>query len=1142
MTADNHITKRAILCFLLAGALGMMVFAFYYGSAFPEASLDLKLTRDQITAMSRNFLEGRGFDLAGYRSVTVFTEQRDQIDFLERHLGLEKANALFRKTVPVWRWSVRWFKELEELEYAVEYTPDGRLASFGRELPEATRGARLTEERARLVAEEFLGRDLGLDLARYKYVERTMEDRPGRLDQSFVWKSMDFSDVGGSEYRVQVEIQGDKVGSFSRWLKIPQAWTLSQKETEARRDLLSEFAYIPVSILYLALVVVFFWRVHEGGIMWRRAAAVAAVAAGIVFLTQVNKFPLAFVSYDTTQSLTVFRLRQFASPFFKAAGVFFLFIPLFCSTDAAGRLWLPDRPWVSNVFSRCYLRSGEAWKQMLSGYGMAFAAIGYVTSFYVLGQRFLHVWSPVDVAFSNSFSTYFPSLESIYTGFSAAFTEELTFRLFAIAVLLRLTRRPWLAIVIPAAIWGFAHTTYPQEPIWIRGVELTAAGIVYGWVFLRYGLITTLVSHFIYNVFVGIVPQLQSGLPGLTANGLFALALPPIVLMLIRWVGPFPFRQRWKTAVSGFRSSPPSPSPPVAIEKENERPAGRGETISWKRLLCYGLAAAALWGASFLFPQLDFYGKVPPVTLTRHQAARLCDRYLPATGFDTGGYTSFIVFSDHTDGLPAYAIDHSGAKGAWEKFREYYGYRPEWIKRWYREKKVQNLEISVDEAGRLMSLKRRLAETDPGARLTEEAAAKIARDFLSTVPLSDRGDWEYIETNTRERPNRRDYRFTYRDKGFHAEGLQRKLSLVVSGDTVTAYGPPWYDVPDDWTRKREVLRKELRNYLRQLAFVIMSLGLGAFFVVHIVILLRRKTAGRSDIAFAARWALVLGAAPAILEFVNDLPRFYHGYFGETEQSLSTYTLTGLLGVVTQVIWMPVAVFFIVILARLTLRAWMPEHGELGALLSPLRPSGWSSPESRKGIFLGVAMTAASTGVSKLADSLKVWLAPGLFSASPTTTDININQLFEFLSLADRIPQVIIAGLTLLVVAAAARRFLKGEKGAVIFLAFFMFFMSDGSSVSWRNLFVDWFVGTMSIVAIFLIVTRVVRWNVMAYLVWLWLEFNIEAISNFRRFAFSSSPEFFRPSIEQIAVLALPLAIVLLFGWLKPREAAKTTPK
>jgi hypothetical protein len=1134
---NDHITKRAILCFLLAGALGLVVFAFYYSAAFPEASLDLKVSRGEVVAMSRSFLLGRGFDLSGYRSVAVFNEQRSRIDFLERNLGLEKANTLFRTTVPVWRWSVRWFKELEELEYAVEYTPDGRLASFQRELPEAAHGARLGEERARRIAEEFLGRHVGLDLTRYKYIERTMEDRPDRLDQSFVWKLSDFGDYAGSEYRIQVGIQGDKVGSYLQWLKIPQAWSLSQKETEARRDLLAEFDYIPISILFLAMVVVFFWRVHAGDIRWRRAAAVAAIAGAVVFLTEINKFPFAFLSYDTTQSLQTFRLKQFASPLFKSVGVFLLFIPLFSTTEAVGRLWLPGRTWISNVFSRSYLVSGEAWKQTLLGYGMGFAAIGYVTAFYVLGQRLIHAWSPVEVSFSNTFSTYFPSLESIYTGFSAALLEELTFRLFATALLFRLTKRFWLAVIIPAAIWGFAHTTYPQEPIWIRGVELTAAGIVYGWVFLRYGLVTTLVSHFIYNVFVGIVPELQSARPALVANGLFALTLPLLALASLRCLGPLASRERWKTILTA-RGSPLSVFQPGTAGEGPAGPAGSGAALSWKRLVCYMVAAAALYGASFLAPRWDFYRKEPPVTLTGKQGSQLCEKYVAGAGFDAKGYTSFTVFRDHTDGLPAYVIDRFGIRGTWEKFRNYYRFRPEWITRWYGEKKVQNLEVAVDEGGRLMAFKRRLGETDPGARLTEDSAREIARTFLSNAPLSDRGDWEYIETDTRDLPHRLDYRFTYRDKGFQAGDLRRKVAVVVSGDTVTGYGPPWYDVPDDWTRRREVLQKGLRNLLRQLAAGATVIGLTIFFIVHVVILLRRRVAGRPDVTCALWWALVLGAVPAILEFVNNLPRFYYGYFNQTEQSIATYTLTRVLGVIMQVIWMPVAVFFIVFLARIVLRAWVPERAEFGILLAPLRPSRWNSTENRQGVLLGLAMTAATSGLSRLADSLKVYLAPGLFSPSAGTTDININQVSEILDLADRIPQVITGALTFLVLAAAFRRFLPGEKRTVAFLALFLFIISDTGSISWHNVLVDWFTGAASIILVFFMITRVVRWNIMAYAVWLWVAFNLGAVSDFKRFAFSPSPEFFWPSIEQMAVLVLPVAIVFLYGWLKRQRAVE----
>ena len=433
------------------------------------------MSREEAVSRSRRFLEKQGFVLSGYRSVAIFDEKRKTIDFVERQLGLDAANDLFRSTLAVWRWKVRWFKELNETEYVVELSPDGRLVGFSRVLPDSARGARLSEDQARRAAELFLSRELALKLSSYRYIERMTEDRPARLDQALVWRYEDFKEIPGSEYRISVVFQGDKIAGYSQWLQIPQEWRISQQRTEARRNVLSQFSYLPVMLLFLCVLVVFFWRSHAGGIRWRKSIVLAGVSGGVVLLAQLNELPLALLSYATTQSLATFWLDQLSTPLLSSVLAFLFFVPLFGATDVAGRLYLEGRPWSTGLLSRQYLLSGEAFRQVLLGYGMAFAAVGYVTLFYVVGEGALGVWSPVDVKFGDNFSTYFPSFSAVYTGFSAAFMEELIFRLFAVALLLRLTGRFWPAIVVPALIWGFAHTTYPQEPIWIRGIELSIA-------------------------------------------------------------------------------------------------------------------------------------------------------------------------------------------------------------------------------------------------------------------------------------------------------------------------------------------------------------------------------------------------------------------------------------------------------------------------------------------------------------------------------------------------------------------------------------------------------------------------------------------------------------------------------------------
>ncbi len=1128
------VTNLSLLVFILCGSAGLIAFAAFYHQAFPEASLDLRLTREQVVDKSRDFLKSRGFDLSGYRSVAVFTEHRPQIDFLERHMGLSKANELFRKTVAVWRWRVRWFKELEEVEYSVEYTPDGRLASFRRTLPISTPGPRLGEDAARAVAEAFLASELGLDLSRYQYVDRNMDDRPGRLDQDLVWRSMDFKSVGDSEYRVAVRVQGDRVGGFTQWLKMPEAWTVARADMAAKRDLLSELAYMPIMLLYLAMLGVFFWRVYAGDVRWRLSLAVAGLAAAVVFLAQVNRLTFVFLSYDTTQSLNVFWLKQFSAPLLKAILAFVLVVPLFAATDAIGRLYLPERTWIANIFSRTSLVSGQTYKQVFLGYGMALAAIGYVTLFYVVGQRWIGVWSPVEVRFSNTFSTYFPAFTAVYTGFSAALVEESTFRLFGIALLYRITRRLWPAVIITALIWGFAHTSYPQEPIWIRGIELTVAGIVYGLVFLRYGIVTVLVSHFVYNVFVGIVPQLQSGRPGLIVNGLFALTLPLLAVVLVRGLYSLISWKKPRAFLSGRGGASHDPAP--APEHPEAYATAPLDSLSWAKLAWCAAASAGLFGGSFLIPQWDFYGEPPPVRLTREQAAQLSKKALAETGSASKGYFSYTIFQDGTYGLPAYAISRFGIKGALERFRSDYGYGPEWVTRWYKEKSVRKMEVSIDDTGRLLSLSKALGETDPGARLDEDSARKLAWDFLSRNRPEHLTDWMCIETDKKDRPNRVDYRLTYTDKNFNADGMQRKMTLIISGDTVTFFGPLWYHVPEDWSRKRAVVQKEWRNTARQFVGVFSMIGLTIFFIIQVVLLFRRRVARRGDVKQALFGAVAIGALPAVLDAANSLSSFYQGYFFNTEQAISTYTMNGLLTGAGQIVAIPATIFLLFLVTQMALRQWMPEYGDLTLLLRRLHPSYWRSKTVRQGLILGIAAAALSSSLSRMIGYIEASVSPDLFSPAAETTNINISEFFHLFNfVTDKVPGLFVIGLGSLLVVAMVRRFLRTERFVLALIVLFMFFVADNQSLTWRSLLTDWACLTGEAIVIYLLVTRVLRWNVMAYLTWMWIELNQEAILNFKRFAFSASPEFFWPSIEQMVMLVIPLAAALSFGFLKGKD-------
>src|SRR5207249_3332025 len=91
--------------------------------------------------------------------------------------------------------------------------------------------------------------------------------------------------------------------------------------------------------------------------------------------------------------------------------------------------------------------------------------------------------------------------------------EEFLFRLFAIPFVERVTKSRVLAVILPAFSWSFLHSAYPQEPGYIRGIEVGIIGVVAGMVMLRWGILATLVWHYTVDAsLVGLLLIRSSGM------------------------------------------------------------------------------------------------------------------------------------------------------------------------------------------------------------------------------------------------------------------------------------------------------------------------------------------------------------------------------------------------------------------------------------------------------------------------------------------------------------------------------------------------------------------------------------------------------------------------------------------------------
>src|SRR5262245_49072168 len=220
------------ICLALLGATTWYSTRNFY-RAFPEASIDFKVGRDEGRARALAFLNGRIYRVDGYRQAATFAYDETAKTFLEREAGLEQANRIMGTRVRLWRWSYRWFRPLQKEEFRVEITPRGELAGFAHELPEDAARGYSSPEVARRIAEDFLRAQIGRNPSLLEFVDSSDVARPNRVDRVFTWKERDF-ELSGATNRLEVTVLGDEVGGYREFLKVPEQWTRDYRRLRSK--------------------------------------------------------------------------------------------------------------------------------------------------------------------------------------------------------------------------------------------------------------------------------------------------------------------------------------------------------------------------------------------------------------------------------------------------------------------------------------------------------------------------------------------------------------------------------------------------------------------------------------------------------------------------------------------------------------------------------------------------------------------------------------------------------------------------------------------------------------------------------------------------------------------------------------------
>ncbi len=253
--------------------------------------------------------------------------------------------------------------------------------------------------------------------------------------------------------------------------------------------------------------------------------------------SHANEFPLHEFGYPTTDSYASFLSRDVLNAVLGALAAGGLLFVLAAGAEPLYREMLPGQIAVGNLFRLRGLRTKRFLLGAILGVTLTAIFIAYQTGFYIVAYRF-GAWSPADVPYSDLLNTRFPWAFVLFGGFLPAISEEFLFRMFAIAFLRKLVR--WLpaAVVLAGFIWGFGHAGYPQQPFYIRGVEVGIGGVALGLIMLRWGILPTLVWHYSVDAMYSAMLLLRSHslyfrLSGAAAAGI--IVLPIVVALVAYW-------------------------------------------------------------------------------------------------------------------------------------------------------------------------------------------------------------------------------------------------------------------------------------------------------------------------------------------------------------------------------------------------------------------------------------------------------------------------------------------------------------------------------------------------------------------------------------------------------------------------------
>ncbi len=807
------------IAYAVLAAIALGVAWKLFPLAIPLVNLDITLSRAEALARAEAVAARLKLAPAGARSAVRFAHDSATQNYVELEGGGKRAfGALVQGDLyaPYW-WDVRMFSPGEVSEVTIRFGPDGASNGFARRVPEAyVRDAAtkaLSAVAARALAEERAAADWKFDLAPYTLLEQSQQTRPaGRVDHTFVLQRAET--LGEARIRLRLTVAGDELTEIAPYVHIPESFERRFRELRSANDTIAGIAGLSAGLLYGlgGCILGVLWLARAHWLVVRPALVAGFVVGGLMAATSLAAAPAAWFGFDTAQSATTFWTRQLGAAAAIALGGGLSYALVFMAAESLARRAFAHQPQLWRVWSR----EGGATRAVLGrtagGYLFVPLELALVAAFYYATNRWLGWWQPSEVLTDpNILSSALPALMPIAVSLQAGFMEECVFRAVPLALGALIGARfghrrlgIGVAFVLQAVIFGAAHANYPGFPPYSRLVELVVPSLLWAAIFLRFGLLPTILLHALFDLALFSIPLFLVDAPDVWAQraAVFAAGLVPLAVVLWRRAQ----AGAWNELPAALRNGGWSAAAPAAVARAQARAivTSRAQSAIQRALPYLGLAGLVAWIA-----WTPMQADVPPLALDRAGAEAAAEAALKARGVALGPeWRRMSTVRLPRDGQPQTSHRFVWREAGPAAYRALVGSTlapPLWVVRYAMfegdvAERAEEWWITVDSTGAPRRISHVLPEARPGARLEKEAARALAEREIATRFGIDPETLTPVAAEEEQRPARIDWLFTYADRSIDVgKDGEARISVAVAGDA-DIDARRFVHVPEAWLR------------------------------------------------------------------------------------------------------------------------------------------------------------------------------------------------------------------------------------------------------------------------------------------------------------------------------------------------------